>query len=221
MQKPKAIVFDLDGTLVDSAPDVRCALHTVLNRCDATGLEADAVRLMIGKGPEVLIRRALDALGVAAEPAEVEKLTRKFSAAYKEKGHSLSRLLPGAVRCLEQLEDQEIRTGVCSNKPEPICRDVLADLGIEHFFGCIQGSGTGLPLKPDPRTLVETLRYLDTPVEQALYVGDSRTDVDTARAAGVDVALIRNGYTRTPADSLGADHVLENLAELPSLWQRH
>jgi phosphoglycolate phosphatase len=219
LQKPKAIVFDLDGTLVDSAPDVQCALHAILKRCGTTSPELDAIRLMIGKGPEVLIRRALDAMDVATESVDVETLTLQFSESYKEQGHALTRLLPGTTRCLEQLAEQKIRTAVCSNKPDPICRDVLADLGIGRFFDCIQGSATGLPLKPDPSTLLETLRSLDTTVEQALYVGDSKTDVDTARSGGISVALVRHGYTAIPADSLDADYVVEDLADLPRLWQ--
>jgi len=218
LERPAAIIFDLDGTLVDSAPDIRCALNTVLAQDGLPPLETTAVRLMIGGGPTVLVERALDQLSVAAAPGDVERLTASFKHTYLEQGSTLTKLFPGAVSCLEHLQDNEVSIGLCSNKPEQSCTQLLADLEIEHFFSAIQGSGSGLPMKPHPASLLAVLRRLNTEPPKALYVGDSETDVDTARAASVSVALVNGGYTVAPATTLGADWVVEGLADIPSIW---
>jgi len=174
---------------------------------------------MIGGGPAVLVERALDSLGIVAASSEIEHLSVKFQETYLEQGNTLTTLFPGAVDCLEQLADQDIAIGLCSNKPERICHQLLSDLGIRHYFQVIQGSGSGLPTKPDPAVLIETLRRLEAGPERALYVGDSMTDVETARAAGVTVVLVIGGYTAIPAESLGADRVVAGLADVMSTWQ--
>jgi len=219
LERPAAIVFDLDGTLVDSAPDIRCALNTVLAQDGLPALETAAVRLMISGGPTVLVERALDQLGVAADPEYVERLTTSFKQIYLEQGNALTTLFPGAVSCLEHLKSHDLSIGLCSNKPEQSCMQLLAELEIEHFFSAIQGSGSGLPMKPHPGALLAVLHQLDTEPAKALYVGDSKTDVDTARAASVSVALINGGYTVEPATTLGADWVLEGLGDIPSIWR--
>jgi phosphoglycolate phosphatase len=173
---------------------------------------------MIGGGPTVLVERALDQLGVAAKPGDVERLTTSFKHTYLEQGSALTTLFPGAFNCLEHLKSHDVSIGLCSNKPEQSCTQLLADLEIEHFFSAIQGSGSGLPMKPHPAALFAVLQRLDTEPAKSLYVGDSKTDVDTARAASVPVALVNGGYTVEPATTLGADWVVESLADIPSIW---
>lgn len=217
--RPDAVVFDLDGTLADTAADIQQSLNAVLAEAELPAIDVDEVRLMIGKGPEVLIRRALQRLNVAAGTGRVKSMTLAFRQNYSAQGNSLSRLFPGASECLESLTRQGIAIGLCSNKPEPNCAQLLEDLDIRQHFTAIQGSGAGLALKPDPEALLATVHRLDS--TNALYVGDSATDVATARAAGIPVALVRGGYTTTPADSLAADWVIERLSDLPSIWQTH
>jgi len=220
LQQPAAIVFDLDGTLVDSAPDIRHAINTVLAHDGLPSLGIKSVQLMIGGGPAVLVSRALDELGITAESGDIARLTASFEQIYLEQGNALTTLFQGVVSCLEDLKSYDVLIGLCSNKPEQLCQRLLADLGIAHFFSAIQGSGSGLPTKPHPAVLLSTLRRLDTTPELALYVGDSKTDVDTARAAGVPVALVNGGYTAAPATTLGADLVVENLAGISSIWRQ-
>jgi len=219
LERPAAIVFDLDGTLVDSAPDIRCALNVVLAQDGLPPLQTKAVQLMIGSGPTVLIERALDQLGVAARPDDIARLTAGFEETYLELGNTLTVLFPGAVSCLEYLKSHDVSIGLCSNKPEHLCRQLLDDLKIEYLFSAVQGSGSGLPKKPHPAALAAVLGHLGTKPSKALYVGDSKTDVETARAAGVSVALVNGGYTAAPAATLGADWVVEGLADIPSIWQ--
>ena len=217
--KPAAVVFDLDGTLADSAPDIHYSLNAVLNQRGLRSIELSSVTLMIGGGPELLVRRALDELGTAAEAGEIAELTAEFESAYLEHGNALTKLFPGALECIAKLEGHGIPIALCSNKPEHICDQLLADLEIRKYFVAIQGSGTGLPKKPHPDTLLAILNRLGTKPAQALYVGDSRTDVETARAGDVPVALVKHGYTSEPAATLGSDWVVDSLADIPSIWQ--
>jgi phosphoglycolate phosphatase len=219
LSSPEAVVFDLDGTLLDSAPDIHRSLNVVLQSKQIPSLELQEVLLMIGGGPEVLIRKALDSSGTVSTPEEVGQLTESFERAYFEQESELSSLFDGARECIDYLAQHNIPIGLCSNKPEHICIQLLSDLGIDKFFGALQGSGSGLPRKPDPAPLLAVLGKLKARPSQAIYVGDSKTDVDTARAAGVPVALVTGGYTDTPAAALGADWVVESLTDLPSIWK--
>jgi phosphoglycolate phosphatase len=218
-EKPAAVVFDLDGTLADSAPDIHYSLNAVLNQRGLNSIELSSVTLMIGGGPELLMRRALAELGAAAEAGEIAELTAEFESAYLQHGNALTKLFPGALECIARLDAHDIPIGLCSNKPEHICDQLLADLEIRKFFVAIQGSGTGLPKKPRPEPLLVILDRLGAKPGQALYVGDSSTDVETARAGEVPVALVKHGYTSEPAATLGADWVVESLADIPSIWQ--
>jgi phosphoglycolate phosphatase len=215
--RPDAVVFDLDGTLADTAADIQQALNRVLADEQLPSVDVDTVRLMIGRGPEVLVSRVLENLDTLAAPDRVARMTDAFRENYSEQGNNLSCLFPGTTECLEELARQRIAIGLCSNKPESNCTQLLDDLGIRGHFAAIQGSGAGLPLKPDPEPLVATVHRLGA--TRPLYVGDSATDVATARAASIPVALVRGGYTQTPPEALAADWVLERLSDLPSIWQ--
>jgi phosphoglycolate phosphatase len=214
---PDAIVFDLDGTIADTAADIRHALNCVLQAAGFGQFDVDTVKIMVGAGPKELVRRALSRLGVAADKDTVSRLAAAFEDEYRQRGNTLSAPFDDVESCLEQLADYQIRMGVCSNKPDKLCKPLLSDLGILGYFSAVQGYGSGLPKKPDPQPLLATLSSLDATPDRALYVGDSETDVQTARAAGVPVAVVSHGYTVTPASELGADWVLTTLAELPVL----
>ncbi len=213
-----AVVFDLDGTLADTAADIAASLNAALAKLDLAGVEASAVRLMIGHGPTVLAERAMQHLDITTERHQVERLTNAFMDHYAASGNQLSSLFAGVRDCLEELTAANVAIGVCSNKPHDACRGLLVDLGIAKYVGAVQGSAAGVPRKPDPTMLLEVLRLLDVPADHALYVGDSRTDVQTARAAGLPVVLVSYGYSDEPADQLGADGVVTSLRTLSSAW---
>lgn len=217
--RPELVVFDLDGTLVDSVADIRNALNLALAAEELPAVELEAVRLMIGRGPEVLLQRALAHLGETADAGRIAHLTAAFRQHYTEQGHGLSRLLPGADDCLAALAQQGIPAAVCSNKPTPNCIQVLEELGIARHFEAVQGSGDGLPLKPDPAPLNAIIDRLGVHAEATLYVGDSETDIATARRAAVPVAIIKGGYSAAPPDALAADWTLDSLADVTTLWE--
>lgn len=213
-----AVVFDLDGTLADTAADISESLNAALATLQLGSVDSGAVRLMIGRGPTVLAELALRHLGVVAERRLVDELTDAFVGHYAASDNRLSSLFPGVRECLEELASLNIAIGVCSNKPHDSCRGLLVDLGVAKYVCALQGSGDGVPNKPDPTMLLNVLQSLDAPAEQALYVGDSATDVLTAHAAGLPVILVSYGYTDKPAAQLGADRVVSSLRELSGTW---
>ena len=214
-QQPlEAVVFDLDGTLADTVADIGAALNLVLADRGLDSIELDKVRLMIGRGPVVLIERALRHLSVAYDEHLVDELKDQFIECYRRHGNPHSELFEGAQQCLDELEERGVPVGVCSNKPHEFCVTLLHDLGIAGRFRAIRGSTDDIPKKPDPALLQRTLDAMDIEPSRALYVGDSVTDVNTARAAGVRVALVRYGYSDVPVDSLGPDTAISSLQEI-------
>jgi phosphoglycolate phosphatase len=213
-----AVVFDLDGTLADTVADISESLDTALATMGLPGVEPEAIRLMIGHGPAVLAQRALQHHDISTEQHLVTHLTNAFMGHDSASGNRLSSLFPGVRDCLEELASMNVAIGVCSNKPHGASRGLLVDLGIAKYIDALQGAWAGMPKKPDPTMLLEVLRSLGAPAEDALYVGDSDTDVRTARAAGLPVVLVSYGYSDKPAEQLGADQVVSSLRELPATW---
>ena len=208
------VVFDLDGTLVDTAADICQALNDALATRGLSPLAVPSVRLIVGAGPQVLVERALHALDVRDRVSLVDYLTQEFERSYLERGNRQSRLFDGVESCLSELNARRVPMGVCSNKPHHLCLAGLSDLGVLRYFTAINGTSPGVPKKPDPTLLLRTLDRLGSRPQSALDIGDSETDVTTARAAGVPVALVRYGYTAKPADELGADLVINTFADL-------
>jgi phosphoglycolate phosphatase len=210
----KAIVFDLDGTLADTAADIREALVRALATEGLPPVDLASVRLMIGGGPRLLVIRALDRIGVADDDERVSRLTEHFHAEYLEQRNELSQLFAGVDEGLERMNSAGLKLGVCSNKPDDLCRLIVDNFDLGDKLDAIIGSGAGLPKKPDPAPLLHVIEKLGATPANTLYVGDSETDVRTARAAGVPVALVTYGYTVRHAGQLGADVVVDSITEL-------
>ena len=210
----KAIVFDLDGTLADTAADIREALVRALATEGLPPVGLASVRLMIGGGPRLLVVRALDRIGVDDDDERVSRLTEHFHAEYLEQRNELSQLFAGVDEGLERMNSAGLKLGVCSNKPDDLCRLIVDNFDLRDKLDAIIGSGAGLPKKPDPAPLLHVIEKLGATPANTLYVGDSETDVRTARAAGVPVALVTYGYTVRHAGQLGADVVVDSITEL-------
>jgi len=215
--RPTAIVWDLDGTLVESAPDLATALNALLNEYGCQGHTVARVRPMVGGGVAKLIERGFAAAGADLEGADCDRLVPRFMELYGACATSRTHLVPHAREALLHFYNAGLRQAICTNKPLGVSRLILDALDISGFFGCVIGGDSTPEKKPHPLPLLETLRALDVQPEEALMVGDSAADVGAARSAGVTVVLVPDGYTGAPAGSLGADHVLGNLADLP-IW---
>ncbi|NCF14808.1 MAG: phosphoglycolate phosphatase [Gammaproteobacteria bacterium] len=212
--KLQAVVFDLDGTLADTAADIREALARALATEDLPPIDLASVRLMIGGGPRLLVERALDRLGLADDGDRVARLTDLFHSEYITQHNRLSRLFTGAVEGLQRMKSAGLKLGICSNKPDDLCRLLVDSFDLHDKVDVVLGSGAGLPRKPDPAPLLHVIERLGATPETTLYVGDSETDVKVARAADVRVALVSYGYTLRPASQLGADGVVDSIIEL-------
>ncbi|MBW7849566.1 MAG: phosphoglycolate phosphatase [Rhodospirillales bacterium] len=214
------ILFDLDGTLVDSLPDLSHALNVMLTRLGRRALAAKEVRLMVGDGAATLVERALTATGGLAH-GSLSDHTRHFLEIYEGGPADRTRPYPGADRTLEHLRASGYLMAVCTNKPYAPSIAILEALGLRRFFGAVVGGDSIAGVKkPDPRMVVAALEALDASSARALFVGDSGNDVFAARAAGLPVVAVTFGYSRVPVADLGADATIDALAELPGLADR-
>ena len=217
MPRPEAIVWDLDGTLVDSAPDLATALNTLLDKRGFAGHSLDTVRTMIGNGVPKLVERGFNAIGIRPEQEQLEKLIGLFVEIYRECATDNTRPYPLIVETLDKIRGMNIPMGVCTNKPEALSRQILEDLGLSAYFSSVVGGDTTSTRKPDPLPLLTCLRGLATEPASSLMIGDSVHDVHAARAAGVLVGVVPWGYRSAPVKDLGADFIINDLKLLPDL----
>jgi phosphoglycolate phosphatase len=209
-----ALIFDLDGTLIDSAPDLHRSLNAVLAEQGRSPVGLDGIRAMVGDGAAKLVERGFADTGAAVEPAALPRLVQRFLVHYSGGRHAMTRAFPGVTDTLAALQERGCRLGVCTNKPYAPSMEILDLLGLTRFFGAVTG-GDSLPVrKPDPGHLLGTLDLLGAAAEHAVMIGDSANDVAVARAAGVPAVVVRYGYTRTPVEELGADAIIDRFDEL-------
>jgi phosphoglycolate phosphatase len=211
----RAIIFDLDGTLIDSAEDLRSALNATLNAVGLRSIEVDEIRGMIGDGMAKLLERALVAVGAAA-PKQTNALVARFIEIYEATPLVSTRCYPGVIETLEILS-RHFRLAVATNKPIAATNKILHGLSLNHLFSVVLG-GDSLPRrKPDPGPLLEVLRQLAIAADQAFLVGDNIHDVEAARAAGMRCVVVSFGYHHMPPAELHADHVIDRFDSLLSL----
>lgn len=207
------VVFDLDGTLIDSAPDIHAAVARMLAAEGLAPLPLDTVRGFIGNGVAALVERVMAAAGLP--PTEHPRLLARFQAEYDAAPSALTRVFDGAEEALAALAATGHPLGICTNKPEATSRAILADLGLLAHFGAVVG-GDSLPVrKPRPEPLLEAFRRLGA--ERGLYVGDSEVDGETAAAAEVPLFLFANGYRRSPMSEIPHHAAFGDFASLPAL----
>ena len=209
-----AVVFDLDGTVADTAQDIHASLVAALASKGLPPVDLESTRLMIGGGPQLLVERALHRLGINADARLVTNLVEAFHDDYLANGDRHARLYDGAESALRQLHAMGMRIGLCSNKPDDLCRMLTRSFDIDRYIDETLGSTPGMPKKPDPAPLLAIVERLGVTPSDTLYIGDSDADVKAARAAGIPVMLVSYGYTLRPAGQLGSDGVIDSLAEL-------
>jgi phosphoglycolate phosphatase len=209
------VVFDLDGTLVDTAPDLVDTLNTVLAREGVPPVPFADARIMIGGGARRMLERGLAAGGWSGPATEIERMFRAFLAHYEAHIADRSQPFAHAEAALDRLQSQGYRFAICTNKLERLSVRLLDALGLAGRFGAICGQDTFGIQKPDPELLRQTIRRAAGSPERALMVGDSETDIRTARAAGIPVVAVDFGYTETPVAEFRPDRVISSFDALP------
>ena len=209
------IVFDLDGTLVDTAPDLIDRLNHLFTREGIDPIAFDEARPLIGRGTKALIERGLERQGARRSLAEVTRLCKEYLGDYADHIADRSRPFPGLERALDALERRGCRFAVCTNKLESLSVRLLDALGLTSRFAVICGQDTFGVQKPDPAILQRTIAAARGDPAAAVMVGDSITDIATARAAGLPVIAVDFGYTDTPVATLDPDRVISHFDMLP------
>jgi phosphoglycolate phosphatase len=210
------IVFDLDGTLIDTAPDLIDTLNVILARHDVAPVAFDEARTMIGAGVKPLLQRALASKGKHLPSDEIDRLFAEYLEIYAAHIADRSRPFPGLEQALDRLAAQGCRLAVCTNKLEWLSVKLLKELELAPRFAAICGQDTFTMRKPDPDMLRLTIARAGGDTGHAVMVGDSMTDVATARAAGIPVVAVDFGYTETPPAQLGADRLISHFDALPA-----
>jgi phosphoglycolate phosphatase len=212
------LVFDLDGTLVDSVPDLHAALNQMLRERGRRPLSQAQVKRMVGDGVPPLVARALAASG--ADPSEARAALPRFLEIYEANAAELTRPYPGVPETLTVLRDRGYRAAICTNKPQRATIAVLQGVGLLPLFDGIAGGDHFAVRKPDPGHLLGLISELGANPAASAMIGDNENDAAAARAAGVPFVMMRYGYARVDPDSLAADALLDRFSELPRALDR-
>lgn len=216
MTPASLVVFDLDGTLVDTAPDLISALNVVLAREGLQAVPASSARTMIGAGARALIERGLEREGLAVSADKLARMTDDFIAYYADNIAVESRPFDGLEEALDALASRGCRFAVCTNKIEWLSKRLLDELGLSKRFAAICGADTFGVSKPDPAFLRQTIARAGGEPASTVMVGDAGPDVGVAKRAGVPIIGVDYGYTDVPIRNLDPDLVISRLSELPA-----
>jgi phosphoglycolate phosphatase len=216
MTLPRTVVFDLDGTLVDTAPDLIAALNYVLGREGLPPVPLKSARNMIGAGARKLIERGLEVEGQVRTPDDLNRLMKDFVEYYAAHIADASRPFEGLEAALDELATQGCRFAVCTNKLEWLSKLLLDQLGLSGRFSAICGADTFGVAKPDPIILQQTVARAGGSLGATIMVGDAGPDVGVARRAGVPVIGVEFGYTDVPIAELKPDRLIGHMRDLPA-----
>lgn len=212
-----ALVFDLDGTLVDTAPDLCATLNWVLAREGRPPVALREMRRMVSQGARRLMERGFEASGSVPAEADMKRLFADYIGHYRAHICVDSRLFPGVREVLEGLAADGAAMGICTNKSTDLSLSLLEKLGIGGLFRAVVGPDAVSAKKPDPAHVLETLEAMGATADEAVMIGDSETDVKAAKAAGVPVVVVGFGYAGSDPATLGADALLDDFADLPGV----
>lgn len=214
------IVFDLDGTLVETAPDLAGTLNFLLEREGVAPLPLEKARSLIGQGAKALLARGFAVAGEPLSEDRLERLFQDFLVHYLDHIADLSRPFDGVIAAMDVLEAGGARLAVCTNKRTDLSVALLERLDLAHRFAAIVGGDQAAAQKPDARHLITTIARAGGDRDRAVMIGDSISDAKAARNAGVPLVLVSFGYTDTPAQDLDPDILIDHFDALPEACAR-
>jgi len=215
MTQKLTILFDLDGTLVDTAPDLMAAHNHVMKKFGYSTRSVDEIRNLVGKGASVLIGRSIwgsakkEFSRITDEKIKNE-MVKEFISFYGKNIVKDSKLIKGVLELLKWAKSKNISMGVCTNKQEHLAIDLLKKIEIYDFFEYVAGGNTFEYCKPDPRHLTSIIEIMNGDIKKSLMVGDSENDADAAKSAGIPMILVEDGYTDKKIDQIYHNHLIKN-----------
>lgn len=213
MPKLMGLIFDLDGTLLDSAPDLRNALNCMLKQHGRREVSLNEIKTMVGDGMLTMVQRALAATG-GAEPNAEMNYFKDFISYYRNIDPDPSQIYPNAREMLEKYFNAGVKLGMCTNKQAAMTNKILGELDLLHYFEFVAGGDTFIAHKPNPDHMYGVISALDVPRENCVMVGDSKNDVIASHGAGIPCIVAKLGYS-ADWESLGADKLISGFADLP------
>jgi len=216
---PMRLLFDLDGTLLDTAPDLSATLNHCLKEAGRPTVTLDSVKHMVGQGAVALLERGLTATGGMVPAKKFEELVNLFFEYYENHLTDHSTPYEGLMDLLPVLNDHGCEMAVCTNKPAAFAKTIINDLDLQNFFPVITGGDSFEIRKPDPGHIHKTLELMHKKSGLAVMIGDTHNDIDAANAADITSIAVSFGYSDTPAHGLGANHVIDHFSELLPLLE--
>ncbi len=211
-----AVVFDLDGTLIETAPDLCGALNHTLARAGRDGVAVEDVRHMIGDGARAMLRLGLETTGQSPSDGEVDQWFKVLLDYYWDHLADGSHPFPGVLAALEGLRAAGLKLAVCTNKPQSLSNRLFEQLDMAQLFDAVLGGDSLAVRKPHAGHILGALDAIGVAAERAVMIGDSANDLNAARNAGLPVVLVTFGYTTTPVQELGADALIDHFDQLPA-----
>ena len=222
MTKKFTILFDLDGTLVNTAPDLMNAHNYVMKKYGFREKNLSDIKKLAGRGSKVMLTRSLSDIAKSNEfEDKIDEMTNEFINYYSNNISNESTLKKGLLNFLSWCKDKSIQLGVCTNKPEHLSVDLLKKIKIYHFFDYVAGGNTFSYNKPNPKHLTDTLEIIGGNIKKTIMVGDSETDSNAAKAANIPFVLIEGGYTEKKTNEIYHDHLVKDFIGLEKIIKNY
>jgi len=226
MTQKYTILFDLDGTLVDTAPDLMKAHNYVMKKYGYKTKTTEEIRSLVGKGASALIGRSLwgnakDEFAKIEDKKIKTEMVKEFINFYGKNICNESTLINGVENFLKWCKEKKISLAVCTNKQEHLAIDLLKKIGIYNYFEYVAGSNTFDYCKPDPRHLISIIEILSGDINKSLMIGDSETDANAAKSASLPIILLENGYTEKNTDEIYHNHLVKDFAGIEKIVSRY
>ena len=222
MTKKFTILFDLDGTLVNTAPDLMNAHNYVMKKYGFREKNLSDIKKLAGRGSKVMLTRSLSDIAKSNEfEDKIDEMTNEFINYYSNNISNESTLKKGLLNFLSWCKEKSIQLGVCTNKQEYLSIDLLKKIKIYHFFEYVAGGDTFKHNKPDPRHLTDTIEIIGGSVKKTIMIGDSETDSNASKAANLPFVLIDDGYTEKKSNEIFHDHLVKDYIGLEKIIEKY